>query len=273
MHLSGQLSDWSISDLLQIMQVTNKTGSLDIEGERRGRIHFRDGRVTGAELLGAKGSQPGSARSAVADVLYVLSSMASGRFAVGPADGPDGKGWLVEEVMSEVDDLRRLEDEVVDTGLFDATSVRLVNELQDPVTIDPADWHVLVNLVHPFTFADIEKEHGRGAAVRVLHTLHRLGIAEPVEVEEDETQWFDRLADDVSPGDAAEPWQSQVGEAEPGEKVAVSETLEPAETEEPSHAKVRAPTVLRGVAAPASTTLTDGVYDEIRRLRSRVGDK
>jgi hypothetical protein len=28
-----------------------------------------------------------------------------------------------------------------------------------------------------------------------------------------------------------------------------------------------------GVAAPASTTLTDGVYDEIRRLRSRVADR
>jgi hypothetical protein len=30
---------------------------------------------------------------------------------------------------------------------------------------------------------------------------------------------------------------------------------------------------LKGVSAPASTTLTDGVYDEIRRLRSRVGEK
>ena len=53
MHLSGQLTDWSINDLLQIMQVTQKTGSLDIDGERRGRVHFRDGSVTGAELSGA----------------------------------------------------------------------------------------------------------------------------------------------------------------------------------------------------------------------------
>jgi hypothetical protein len=29
---------------------------------------------------------------------------------------------------------------------------------------------------------------------------------------------------------------------------------------------------VRGVAAPASTTLTDGVYDEIRRLRSKVAE-
>ncbi len=28
-----------------------------------------------------------------------------------------------------------------------------------------------------------------------------------------------------------------------------------------------------GVSAPASTTLTDGVYDEIRRLRNKVSER
>ncbi|HWL48633.1 MAG TPA: DUF4388 domain-containing protein, partial [Acidimicrobiia bacterium] len=83
MHLSGQLSDWSINDLLQIMQVTKKTGSLDIEGERRGRVHFRDGRVTGAELTGFEGAHTGSDLAGVADILYVLSSVAEGSFSVG----------------------------------------------------------------------------------------------------------------------------------------------------------------------------------------------
>jgi len=83
MHLSGQLSDWSINDLLQIMQVTKKTGSLDIEGERRGRVHFREGRVTGAELTGFDGAHTGSDRAGVADILYVLSSVAEGSFSVG----------------------------------------------------------------------------------------------------------------------------------------------------------------------------------------------
>ena len=87
MHLSGQLSDWSINDLLQIMQVTKKTGSLDIDGERRGRIHFREGLVTGAELTDAKESRDGTDRGTVADALYVLSMLSSGSFAVGAADG------------------------------------------------------------------------------------------------------------------------------------------------------------------------------------------
>ena len=89
MHLSGQLSDWSMNDLLQIMQVTKKTGSLDIEGDRRGRVHFREGRVTGAELTGVDGAHTGSDRDGVADILYVLASVGEGSFSVGAADGPE----------------------------------------------------------------------------------------------------------------------------------------------------------------------------------------
>jgi hypothetical protein len=44
---------------------------------------------------------------------------------------------------------------------------------------------------------------------------------------------------------------------------------EPAAKPEP---EVAVPPGVRGVSAPASTTLTDGVYDEIRRLRSKVSD-
>jgi hypothetical protein len=101
-NLSGQIADWSINDLLQIMQVTKKTGSLDIEGERRGRIHFVDGAVTGAELSGDKGIYRGTDRGSIADILYVLSTLETGTFGVGAADGPDGDGLAVEDVMGEV---------------------------------------------------------------------------------------------------------------------------------------------------------------------------
>ena len=151
-NLSGQLADWSISDLLQIMQVTKKTGSLDIEGARRGRVHFVDGAVTGAELSGDRGSYRGSDRGAIADILYVLSTLESGSFAVGPADGPDSEGYVVEDIMGEVAALRSLEGEVIDAGLFEAAGVRLVRELGEPITMQPDDWQVLVSLVQPFTF-------------------------------------------------------------------------------------------------------------------------
>jgi hypothetical protein len=274
MHLSGELSDWSINDLLQIMQVTKKTGSLDIEGQRRGRVHFREGRVTGAELTGMKGAYNGSDRNGVADILYVLSTVQEGSFSVGAADGPDTKGWTVEEVLLDVEALQSLEGEVIDAGLFEAAGVTLIREMEGPVTIEPDDWHVFVSLVPSFTFGQLEQTYGRGTAVRIFHTLHRLGMAEVVAAQEGETDWLDRLAEGVI--QVSEPvWESQEqSTTEPEEQPIVVEVEEPEPEPEKKVAKPeRVPSDLKGVAAPASTTLTDGVYDEIRRLRSRVGDK
>jgi hypothetical protein len=286
MHLSGQLSDWSINDLLQIMQVTKKTGSLDIEGQRRGRVHFREGRVTGAELTGLEGPNAGSDRASVADILYVLSSVAEGSFSVGAADGPDAKGWTVEEVLIDVEGLQTLEGEVVETGLFEANGVKLIHEIADPVTVDPGDWQTFVNLVPAFSFGALESRYGRGTAVRMFHTLNRMGLAETVAIPEEEAEWLDRLAEGVA---ANSTWNGADGEAEVAtapepELEIVEDQTEPAPIEAPEITQPepiavaaskpgRANVELKGVSAPASTTLTDGVYDEIRRLRSRVGDK
>ncbi len=292
MHLSGQLSDWSIDDLLQIMAVTKKTGSLDIEGEREGRIHFRDGTVTGAELTGAGGSFTGGDLAGVADVLYVLSLLEEGKFAVGAADGPAADGWDVEDVVADVEALKALEREVLDAGLLEASGVRLVSEIDDSVEINPDDWKVLVQLVQPLTFTYLESKLGRGEAVRVFHTLHRLGVAHAVANGEDESDWLDRLADDIAPESGDPTWMEHVQADDPeptGVEPGVTADT-PVESPEPSdpepleeEIRVMVETAnggapdqgadVHGISAPASTMLTDGVYDEIRRLRSKVSDK
>lgn len=274
-NLSGQLADWSINDLLQIMQVTKKTGSLDIEGARRGRVHFVDGAVTGAELSGERGSYRGSDRGAIADILYVLSTLDSGTFAVGPADGPDAEGYVVEDIMGEVAALRSLEGEVIDAGLFEAAGVRLVRDLGEPITMQPDDWQVLVSLVQPFTFDNIEARVGRGGAVRIFHTLHRLGVAETIAADEDESEWLDRLADGLAPASSEPTWLEQVNESETVERVEVEAPAAPVAMEpepQPVVEPTPEPAGVRGVSAHPSTTLTDGVYDEIRRLRSKATD-
>ena len=260
MHLSGNLTDWSISDLLQIMQVTQKTGSLDIEGDRRGRVHFRDGAVTGAELFGDKGSYIGTERGAVADIIYVLSSITSGTFSVGPADGPDAVGWSVEEIMGDVEALKSLEGEVIDAGLFEAPGVRLVKEIEDPLTLEPEDWRVLVTLVQPFTFSHLETRMGRGAAVRIFHTLHRLQVVEAM-LEGEDSDWLERLAEDIAPDSGERSAWFEHASEDAKDKVGKGEDSETPDRE-----------AVKGVSAPPSTTLTDGVYDEIRRLRSKVAD-
>jgi hypothetical protein len=274
MHLSGQLTDWSIHDLLQIMQVTKKTGSLDIEGERRGRIHFRNGGVTGAELTGTKGTYVGNDRGAIADILYVLSTLSTGSFSVGPADGPETGGWGVEDVLNDVEALKLLEGEVIDAGLFEAAGVKLTGRVSEAVTIDPYDWAVLVSLVQPFTFGYLEAKMGRGGAVRAFHTLHRLGIAEPILSQDDESEWLDRVADGIASESPEPTWLEQKAiESEPA-RVTEPEPEPLGQVEdEPEPAPVAAHEPVRGVSAPASTTLTDGVYDEIRRLRSKVAER
>lgn len=290
-NLSGQLADWSITDLLQIMQVTKKTGSLDIEGERRGRVHFVDGAITGAELSGERGSYKGSDRGAIADILYVLSSLESGSFGVGPADGPDGDGLAVEDIMGEVTALRSLEGEVIHAGLFEAAGVRLINELEEPIRLEPDDWQAIVSLVQPFTFDFLESQVGRGGAVRIFHTLHRLGVMQTIEAE-DESEWLDRLAGGLSAASSEPTWLEQENEktTPKGEESApkhmapendlilaeaapeAEAEVEPVPESELEPETIRTPMETRGVAADASTTLTDGVYDEIRRLRSKVSD-
>lgn len=298
-NLSGQLADWSINDLLQIMQVTNKTGSLDIEGERRGRVHFVDGAVTGAELSGANGSYVGSDRAAIAEILYVLSSLDSGSFGVGAADGPDSDGFSVEDILGEVSSLRSLEGEVIDAGLFEAAGVKLVSEVDEAITLEPEDWQMLVTLVEPFTFDYLESRVGRGGAVRIFHTLHRLGVAEAVSGD-DESEWLDRLAGGLAPESSEPIWMEKAADdrSTPPKHVAPDEPLAPVEAAElpplepepaaavdaddepesdvdvePEALPALQPIEVRGVSADASTTLTDGVYDEIRRLRSKVADK
>ena len=53
MMLSGNLSDWSVGDLLQMLHITKKTASLHIDGtDRSGVVHFESGAIVNAEYRG-----------------------------------------------------------------------------------------------------------------------------------------------------------------------------------------------------------------------------
>lgn len=278
MNLSGQLSDWTMQDLLQIMQVTKKTGSLDIVGDQKGRVHFLEGRVTGAELHSPRGVYAGTDRSVIADIIFVLGSMETGNFSVGQADGPDLQGWSVDDVAEGVAELVDLELEAKEAGLVGGGEIRVKSKLDGPVTFEPEDWKIITSMIQPFTFEGLEERLGRGAAVRMVHTFHRLKVAETREEKENpddpsesgsdhessysgtEADWLDRLADEVSTREPADVFdRSDDGRAEPAKKD---------EADSPKTEKAGA----RGVSADASTVLTGGVYDEIRRLRSKVSD-
>lgn len=192
-----------MSELLQIMQVTRKTGALKIEGERRGRILFRDGTVVGADLTGSRLTYLAEDRQTIADVLYVLASLDRGSFSVSSVDVSDqAEGWSVEEMLADVEGLAKLEAAVDDAGLIGAAGVRVTETIGGMIQLEPGDWRVLAKLVQPFNFDHLESRFGRGGAVRALYTLLRLDVAETVSG--DETQFLDRLAEGIV-GDSSEP--------------------------------------------------------------------
>ncbi|CAN5751986.1 hypothetical protein BH23ACT4_BH23ACT4_13360 [soil metagenome] len=298
MNLSGQLADWTMDDLLQIVQVTKKTGSLDIVGVHKGRVHFREGNITGAELHSSKGVYAGTDTSIIADVVFVLGSMAEGAFAMGRSDGPDIDGVPIEAIAGAIGELRALEAIVADKGLTDPGDVKLRPSIESEVTISPDDWAAIASLVVPFNFAGLAERLGRGAAIRMVHAFHRLDLVEPVEseaqesviepvpaeVSEEESNWLDRLADEVSSTDPTKWLENAVAEVTSDSNVALSKAPFAAVVEEPVAEDSDTEVVVapdepkdrsagaRGISAPASTTLTTGVYDDIRRLRSKVSE-
>lgn len=283
MNLSGTLSDWTVADLLNMLNVTKKTASLHVRGERTGTIHFSQGKVVGAALAGDAAAHGGDSRVEVADALLVLSALDSGTFELGPFNGPEGEGWDIESLLSDLERLETLQVDLVGAGL-QKSQLMLREEVDEPVTIQTEDWWALASLVSVLSFRQLEDVFGRGRAIRLLHALWRMDLvesleeplvlepepilAEPEPIREEITVETE-VEPDAEPvaeasvdsnGSSNESWLDEIAAAA-GPSEAGDETVQPLE-----------PRKMLGVSAPASTVLTGSVLDEMRRLRSHPGD-
>lgn len=266
MNLSGTLSDWTVGDLLNVMKVTNKTASLHIRGTQRGSVHFREGRVVGAVLEGDHGFHEQEDRVASAEALYILAGIEEGTFEVGPFEGRESDGWDVEGLLSDLDKLRSLEDDLVEAGLVDRP-LMLRDEIEEPVTVAEDDWWALASLVSALSFEQLEEVFGRGRALRLLHALWRMGLVEvisepePVDVEVPVEEPAEELVEEVIEvrADDNDAWLDEIA--------ASADTGSAPVVHDPAEARR-----VMGVSAPASTVLTGSVLDEMRRLRGRTSD-
>lgn len=276
MNLSGTLSDWTVSDLLNVMKVTGKSASLHIKGHNSGTIHFSEGKVVGAELEGRQIT--GESRESAADSLLVLWSLDEGTFEMVSFEGAEDEGWDVESLLGDMEGLQVLETELVEAGLRESY-LMLKDEIDAPVTIEAGDWWAIASLVSVLSFAQLEEVFGRGRAIRLLHTLWRLGLMEKVEqITEDRPVM---PADQPPAVDLAALAAEEGGEAQfEGPEAAdrddeswLDEIAAAAEGPAPAHEDPEtAARRVMGVAAPASTVLTGSVLDEMRRLRVRPTD-
>jgi hypothetical protein len=272
MMLSGNLSNWSVADLLQMMRVTGKTAALRIEGTRAGVIHFNEGKLAGATLAGQRPpADLDQHRRSTIDALFVLTGPTEGSFFVAsPEFDPNSPSWEVTEIMAEVEHLRLIEGEIRALGVEENSPLVLTADVPSPVTLHAEDWATLVSLVPAFSLASLERTMGRTRAFQVVNTLLSRGLTVK------DTSFEVDLAP-LPVAVAAKPVEEfpvleWLGDHPVEGEVDLSTDISTAaKAEEPVAADPPEPDAkrhLKGVHASAETTLVSGVLDDMRRLRT-----
>ena len=267
MMLSGNLSNWSVADLLQMMRVTAKTAALRIEGTRAGVIHFNEGKVAGATLSGQRPtSEVDQLRRSTIYALFVLTGPTEGSFFVAsPEFDPASPSWEVSEIMAEVEHLRLIESEIHALGVEENSPLVLSNDVPSPVTLHAEDWATLVSLVPPFSLASLERTLGRTRAFQVVNALLTRGLTVK-----------DLTEVPVAPTQPVAPVAKQdefpvlewLGDHPAEGAIDLSTDIPIARPDEPEHVEADPKRNLKGVHASADTTLVSGVLDDMRRIRT-----
>ncbi len=180
MLLEGQLSDWSVEDLLQMLHITKKSASLHIDGaERSGVVYFDEGAIVGAEVShGAAGSDD---RETAVEALYVLRLLTDGAFEIrnevpSTVIDPVSVADALELASKHLD----AEKALADTGLLNARGLRLAQEIDEPIILSERIWAAISVSIPAFTFDELEGRMGRAAAVDTLEQFRDLGVLEAV---------------------------------------------------------------------------------------------
>ncbi len=178
MIMAGRLGEWSVEDLLQIAKITQKTTSIELIGEHRsGVIYLRDGGVVDAELLGS--DQPAGDRfSRVVEVIIALTGIEVGSFEFGTREVPftEERPLDINAVFAALEkDLAR-EKRLVDLGISGLEGLGVSRHIAEPLTLKPAVWQLLADLIEPFSLTDLGRRVGRRKAVAMVLTLDAIGV-------------------------------------------------------------------------------------------------
>ncbi|MGF1668775.1 MAG: DUF4388 domain-containing protein [Acidimicrobiia bacterium] len=176
--MAGRLGEWSVEDLLQIAKITQKTTSIELIGkDRSGVIYLRDGGVVDAELIGV--DQPAGDRfSRVVEVIIALTGIEVGSFQFGTREVPfvEERPVDINAVFAALEkDLAR-EKRLVDLGISGLEGLGVARHVADPLTLKPAVWQLLADLIEPFSLTNLERRVGRRKAVAIVLTLDAIGV-------------------------------------------------------------------------------------------------
>ena len=172
------LQDFNLTDVLQFVLNTKRTGVVHVEGETKGEIYFTNGLVVHAT----------NGTSAGVEALFNLSFTSSGKANFEPmVESPEqtiseDTGKLVETIEK-----RRIEFQTIKINLPPLTSVwaKTTKEPESAVAIRRTDWQVLAMIDGKRKLADVitESKLGGYEAMKTVVWLKEKGlIYEPAQL-------------------------------------------------------------------------------------------
>lgn len=184
MPLQGDLSEFSLSDIIQLVDLSKQTGGVRIVGNLKGKeiegwIYFRNGQVISARL----------GRLPAEEALYALFALQSGSFVFEEGvDLPPREITASNEVLI-MEGVRRVDE--WGTFLEKAPALNAVvglvavpDERLQEIRLEPEEWRVLTLVDGRNTVAEIAERSGLGE-IRTCQVIARLieaGLVEEKEV-------------------------------------------------------------------------------------------
>jgi hypothetical protein len=194
MPLQGDLSEFSLADIIQLVDLSKQTGGVRIVGERGGKsaegwIYFRDGQVISARL----------GRLPPEESLYALFTLPAGEFVfeedvdLPSRDITSSNEKLIIEGIRRVDEWVSLSDEApaLDTVLG---LVATPDEQKAEISLEPEEWRVLTLVDGRNTVGQIAERSGLGEfrTAQIVAHLFEAGLVEEKEIQVGE-QLFEEL--------------------------------------------------------------------------------
>lgn len=141
MSLHGSLSELPLSDVIQLVSVSGKTGAFLIERDQEvGRIFLRDGQIVDAEVGGLRGDS----------AVYEMAAWAHGSFSFKPGDESGevtihmSNASLMMEAARRLDEWRVLRRKIPSLDLVPYFPAR--DGGSDQVTLSPQEWILVTRI-------------------------------------------------------------------------------------------------------------------------------
>lgn len=173
MALAGDLSEFSLTDIIQLIELSNKSGAVHLQGRRGaqeidGWLYFRDGRIIGARL----GSLP------PLEAAYTFFTLTSGPFRFHEDVTLDKPTITQSNNMIIMEGIMRQEAmaQAPEPALSMNAILRLVPNpasTGNEISLEPDEWRVLTMVSGKNTVGYIAQRSGLGEA-RTCEILNRL---------------------------------------------------------------------------------------------------